>query len=128
MVLIIGKFSERLTKIPLLSVSLITLQKMVNPGCYTGLRLQFMHKHLIEYNKKKSEVDREAFLMQTIRMFLNRFPISLGEDEPSKEHMDSVDDSVVQVEEPLPDEGTEEYEKAWQQRLEHAEKEKNAVR
>lgn len=112
-----------LQKVPLSPMN-HSLQKMVNPGCYTGLHLQFMHKHLVEYNKKKSEVDCEAFIMQTIHMFLNRFPISLGEDEPSEEHLDSVDNSVVLVEEPLPDEGTEEYEKAWQQRVEHVEKEK----
>lgn len=62
--------------------------------------------------------------MQTIRMFLNRFPVSLGEDEPSEEHLKLVDDSVAVFEEPLPEEGTEEYERAWQERVERAEKEK----
>lgn len=98
--------------------------KMVNPGCYTGLRLQFMHKRLIDYNTKKSDVDREAFILQSIRMFLKRFPVSLGEDEPSEEHLSSVDDSVVEVEEPLPEEGTEEYDRVWQERLVRADKEK----
>lgn len=97
---------------------------MVNPGCYTGMRLQFMHKQLADYNTKKSDVDREAFILQTIRLFLNRFPVSLGEDEPSEEHLNSVDDSVVEVEEPLPEEGTEEYDRAWQERIDRAEKEK----
>lgn len=97
---------------------------MVNPGCYSGLRLQFMNQRLAEYRQKKSDIDREAHTMQTIRMFLNRFPVSLGEDEPSEEHLKLVDDSVAVFEEPLPEEGTEEYERAWQERVERAEKEK----
>lgn len=97
---------------------------MVNPGCYTGMRLEFMHQRLGGYNQKRSEVDREAFVLQTIQMFLNRFPVSLGEDEPSEGHLKLVDDTVAHVEEPLPEEGTEEYERAWKERVDRAEKEK----
>lgn len=97
---------------------------MVNPGCYTGMRLKFMHARLAGYNKQKTDIDREAYILATIRMFLIRFPVSLGEDEPSEEHLNSVDDSVVPPEEPLPDEGTAEYEKVWQERLDRTEKEK----
>ncbi|KAE9396612.1 hypothetical protein BT96DRAFT_941599 [Gymnopus androsaceus JB14] len=97
---------------------------MVNPGCYTGMRLKFMHQQLAEYNKKKTDVDRQAFVLMTIRLFLKHFPVSLGEDEPSEEHLSSIDDSVVEPEAPLPDEGTEEYRKAWEEQLDRAKKEK----
>lgn len=97
---------------------------MVNPGCYTGMRLKFMRERLAEFNTKKTEVDREAFILTTIRLFLNRFPVSLGEDEPTEEQLKLVDDSVAPVEEPLPEEGSEHYEKVWQERQERAHSEK----
>lgn len=73
-------------------------------------------QQLMEYNKKKSDIDREAFILTTIRMFLNQFPVSLGEAEPSEDHLKMVDDSTAQVEELLPEEGTDEYEEAWEKR------------
>lgn len=69
-------------------------------------------------------MDREAFIATTIRLFLNRFPVSLGEEEPTQEHLVPVDNTVAQGEDPLPDEGTEEYEKVWRERQERADKEK----
>lgn len=83
-----------------------------------------MHKQLVEYNWKKSDVDCEALILTTICMFLNQFPVSLGEDEPSEEYLKMVDDSTAQIEEPLPEEGTDEYEEAWEKRRVRAEKEK----
>lgn len=88
------------------------------------MRLKFMLQRLAEFNTKKTDVDREAYILTTIRLFLNRFPVSLGENEPTEEHLSSVDDSVAPVEEPLPEEGTVEYEKVWRERQDRAEKEK----
>lgn len=97
---------------------------MVNPGCYTGMRLKYMHERLTEFKTKKSDVDREAFILTTIRLFLNRFPVSLGDEDPTEEQLNSVDDSIAPVEQPLPEEGTEEYEKVWRERQDRATKEK----
>ena len=57
---------------------------------FSGLREAWLKEKLTKYVLVKP-VDRNAFVADTIRCFLKRFPVSLGDNEPTEESLNSVD-------------------------------------
>ncbi|KAE9395617.1 hypothetical protein BT96DRAFT_942327 [Gymnopus androsaceus JB14] len=80
------------------------------PG-FSELRLNFLKEAADQYGKDTSGEDWEIFILQTVRRFIKRFPVNLGDkQDPTKEFYDAVDDSVVDPKVPMPELGTKEYE------------------
>ncbi|KAL0574850.1 SERTA domain-containing protein 3 [Marasmius crinis-equi] len=66
---------------------------MVNPGAFHGSRKLFLETALPEYFKAVREGYGPEFLQTTVRRYLKRYPIEIGEDsEPTAEFLASVND------------------------------------
>ncbi|KAE9383349.1 hypothetical protein BT96DRAFT_1009325 [Gymnopus androsaceus JB14] len=83
---------------------------MPTPPAFSDLRIKFLKEAAAAYNKDTSGEDWNSFVLQTTRCFIKRFPVHLGDKEdPSMEAYNAVDDSVVDLEVPMPELGTKEY-------------------
>ncbi|KAE9383959.1 hypothetical protein BT96DRAFT_1008589 [Gymnopus androsaceus JB14] len=69
---------------------------------FSGLCEAWLKEKLTKYMLVKP-VDCNAFVADTIRCFLKRFPVSLGDNEPTEESLNSVDNSVTEREDPAPE-------------------------
>lgn len=99
---------------------------MPSPSAFSEMRIKFLESAVAENNKKiTTREDWESFVLQTIRRFIMRFPLNLGDKtDPSQESYDAVDDSVVAPEMPMPELGTREYDAEVVVRQEQAERRK----
>lgn len=81
-------------------------------AAFSGLRLTFLTAALKSYSENTIGEDWEAFIQRTIRQMHKRFPVTLGDKDPTKAELAAVNDDVADPEEPLPEQGTAEYEEA----------------
>ncbi|KAE9385714.1 hypothetical protein BT96DRAFT_786032, partial [Gymnopus androsaceus JB14] len=73
--------------------------KMPPPPSFSKLRLKFLREAAAEYSRDTGDEDWESFILQTIRRFIKRFPLHLGDKEdPTQKFYNAVDDSVVDPE------------------------------
>lgn len=81
-------------------------------AAFSGLRLSFLTAALKTYSESPIGEDWESFIQRTIRQMHKRFPVTLGDKEPTQAELAAVNDDVADPEEPLPEQGTAEYEEA----------------
>lgn len=79
---------------------------------FSGLRLSFLTAALKTYSESPIGEDWESFIQWTIRQMHKRFPVTLGDKDPTQAELALVNDDVADPEEPLPEQGTAEYEEA----------------
>jgi hypothetical protein len=69
---------------------------MVNPGAFRGLRKTFLMSHKEAYSQAIASNSTADFLVDLTRRYFKRFPVTLPHDqEPSPEHLASVDDNAA---------------------------------
>ncbi|KDR66329.1 hypothetical protein GALMADRAFT_232569 [Galerina marginata CBS 339.88] len=92
-------------------------------GVFHGGRFEFLNNERKGYAEALTSGSKDEFLKDLVRRFFKRFPVELGiGEEPTEEHLKSVDDSKPDPEPPMPskrDVSPEEYElaiKAYEER------------
>jgi hypothetical protein len=78
---------------------------MVNPGAFKGLRKTFLLSNKAAYADAVASNTVAEFIVDLLRRFFKRFPPALPNDEePSPDHLASVDDNTADPDILLPDE------------------------
>ena len=68
---------------------------MVNPGGFAGLRKQFLDSQQAAYDAAAQEDDVADIVADIQRRYFKRFPVTLlHSQEPTPEHLASVDDNA----------------------------------
>lgn len=80
-------------------------QQMVNPGVFHGLRKDFLTGEKATYSNAVAGEHEKDTIADIQRRFFKRFPVDLPLDqEPSFEHLASVNDEDADADAELPDE------------------------
>lgn len=81
---------------------------MVNPGVFHGLRKEFLTGEKVTYSNAVANGHATDTIADIQRRFLKRFPVDLPlDEEPSPEHLASVDDTEADPDPEEPDEESE---------------------
>ncbi|PBK60526.1 hypothetical protein ARMSODRAFT_857283, partial [Armillaria solidipes] len=68
---------------------------MVNPGAFRGSRRIFLTEQVDGYMKAIKEGRVAKYIADVIHQYLKQYPLSLTHnDEPSPEHLASIDDNA----------------------------------
>ena len=77
---------------------------MVNPGAFRGSRYEFLREQKPTYAAAVADNCAADCLVEIQRRYFKRYPIDLEHNkEPSREHLDAVNDNAPDPEKPCPD-------------------------